>query len=70
MARGIAVIDELLQQETNTIAIVTHGNLMTLILKHFDDRIGYAEWEKLSNPDVYRVQFLNGAKHLEPMRFL
>ncbi|MCW5316844.1 histidine phosphatase family protein [Nostoc sp. KVJ3] len=67
MARGIAVIDEILQQETNTIAIVTHGNLMALILKHFDDRIGYAEWEKLSNPDVYRVQFFNSETQVEPM---
>ncbi|MGF1933457.1 MAG: histidine phosphatase family protein [Nostoc sp. ChiQUE02] len=65
MARGIAVIDEILPQETSTIAIVTHGNLMALILKHFDDRIGYAEWEKLRNPDVYRVQFLNGATDIE-----
>ena len=70
MARGIAVIDEVLQQETNTIAIITHGNLMALILKHFYDRIGYTEWEKLSNPDVYRVQFLNGATHVERMIFL
>ncbi|MEH2451222.1 histidine phosphatase family protein [Nostoc sp.] len=67
MARGIAVIDEVLQQEASTIAIVTHGNLMALILKHFDDLIGYAEWEKLSNPDVYRVEFLKGAIHVERM---
>ncbi|MCF2148310.1 histidine phosphatase family protein [Desmonostoc muscorum LEGE 12446] len=69
MARGIAVVDEALQQKANTIAIVTHGNLMALILKHFDDRIGYPEWEKLSNPDVYRVQFLNSATHVERMIF-
>ncbi|MEH1888366.1 MAG: histidine phosphatase family protein [Nostoc sp.] len=67
MARGIAVIDKVLQQEASIIAIVTHGNLMTLILKHFDDLIGYTEWEKLSNPDVYRVQFLNSAAHVERM---
>jgi 2,3-bisphosphoglycerate-dependent phosphoglycerate mutase len=70
MARGIAVIDEVLQQEASKIAIVTHGNLMALILKHFDDRIGYADWEKLSNPDVYRVQFLKGATRVDRMIFL
>lgn len=69
MARGIAVIDEALQQKADTIAIATHGNLMALILKHFDDRIGYAEWQKLSNPDVYRVDFLNDATHVERMIF-
>ncbi|MDZ8106561.1 MAG: histidine phosphatase family protein [Nostoc sp. DedQUE12a] len=65
MARGIAVVDEALQQKANTTAIVSHGNLMALILKHFDDRIGYAEWQKLTNPDVYRLQFVNGGTHVE-----
>ncbi|MBN4005590.1 hypothetical protein [Nostoc sp. LPT] len=69
MAREIAVVDEVLQQEASTTAIMTHGNLMALILKHFDDCIGYIEWEKLSNPDVYRVQFFNGAIYLERMIF-
>ncbi len=69
MARGIAVVEEALQQKANTIAIVTHGNLMALILKHFDDGIGYAEWQKLSNPDVYRLQFLNAETHVERMIF-
>ena len=35
--------------------LVTHGNLMTLLLKHFDPRIGFTEWQRLTNPDVYRV---------------
>jgi 2,3-bisphosphoglycerate-dependent phosphoglycerate mutase len=28
---------------------------MTLLLKHFDPRIGFTEWQRLTNPDVYRV---------------
>ena len=28
---------------------------MALLLKHFDDSIGFAEWRALSNPDIYRV---------------
>lgn len=65
MIRGVAVVSEVLQQPARTIVIVTHGNLMALILKHFDDRIGYAEWEQLSNPDVYRVHFLGAETHIE-----
>jgi hypothetical protein len=34
-----------------------HGNLMTLMLKHFNEQVGYAEWENLRNPDVYCIQF-------------
>jgi 2,3-bisphosphoglycerate-dependent phosphoglycerate mutase len=55
--RGVAVVDRAMQQTTDPVVIVTHGNLMTLILKHFNERIGYAEWENLQNPDVYCLQF-------------
>jgi broad specificity phosphatase PhoE len=37
--------------------LVTHGNLMTLLLKRFDDRIGFAKWQPLTNPDVYSISF-------------
>jgi 2,3-bisphosphoglycerate-dependent phosphoglycerate mutase len=39
----------------NGTLLVTHGNLMTLLLKHFDDQIGFAHWQQLTYPDVYRI---------------
>jgi 2,3-bisphosphoglycerate-dependent phosphoglycerate mutase len=57
MMRGVSVINQAMQQTTDPVAFVTHGNLMTLILKYFDERVGYAEWESLQNPDVYCIQF-------------
>ncbi|OUZ06873.1 phosphoglycerate mutase family protein [Bacillus pumilus] len=36
---------------------VTHGNIMSLLLKHADPTIGFKEWEKLSNPDVYVLTY-------------
>jgi 2,3-bisphosphoglycerate-dependent phosphoglycerate mutase len=59
MSRGMAVIDEVTQRAESSVAIVTHGNLMTLILKMFDEQIGYTEWANLRNPDVYQVQIGN-----------
>jgi 2,3-bisphosphoglycerate-dependent phosphoglycerate mutase len=56
MMRGISVVDQAMQQTTDPVVIVTHGNLMTLILKHFNERVGYTEWENLQNPDVYCIQ--------------
>ncbi|WP_088894393.1 histidine phosphatase family protein [Leptolyngbya ohadii] len=56
MMRGIRVVNEAMQT-TNSAMVVTHGNLMTLLLKYFDQQIGYAEWERLRNPDVYCVRF-------------
>jgi 2,3-bisphosphoglycerate-dependent phosphoglycerate mutase len=56
MMRGISVVNQAMQQTTDPVVIVTHGNLMTLILKHFNERVGYTEWENLQNPDVYCIQ--------------
>lgn len=60
MIRGVAIVNEVMEQAANPVAIVTHGNLMTLILKFFNEQIGYAEWVNLQNPDVYCVRFRNG----------
>ncbi len=60
MSRAIAVVNEVMQQAEKPVAIVTHGNLMTLILKFFDEQIGYTDWANLQNPDVYRVQIGDG----------
>ena len=58
MQRAAAVVRECALQVADVTVLVTHGNLMTLLLKHFDQRIGFAEWQRLSNPDVYRVALL------------
>jgi 2,3-bisphosphoglycerate-dependent phosphoglycerate mutase len=55
MQRAVAVVSEVLAHPADVTLLVTHGNLMTLLLKHFDDRIGFADWKRLTNPDVYRV---------------
>jgi 2,3-bisphosphoglycerate-dependent phosphoglycerate mutase len=53
--RGVAVLHDALAHPANVTAIVTHGNLMTLLLHHFDAQFGFAAWHSLTNPDVYRV---------------
>jgi 2,3-bisphosphoglycerate-dependent phosphoglycerate mutase len=53
MARGRAAIDALLARPERTAVVVTHGNLMTLILRSFEPQCGFQTWERLSNPDVY-----------------
>jgi 2,3-bisphosphoglycerate-dependent phosphoglycerate mutase len=55
MQRGAAVVSESELHAADVTLLVTHGNLMTLLLKHFDQRIGFVEWQRLTNPDVYRV---------------
>ncbi len=55
MQRAVAVVNEILLHDTKTTFFVTHGNLMTLLLKHFHQQIGFAEWQCLTNPDIYNV---------------
>ena len=35
--------------------MVSHRNLSTLILRHFDGRAGFEEWRAMTNPDVFRI---------------
>ena len=53
MTRGRAAIDALLARPERVSVVVTHGNLMTLILHSFETQFGYQTWKHLSNPDVY-----------------
>lgn len=57
MERAVhAVRDYIGLESTTTIAIVTHGNLLTLLLRHFDGSYGFEEWKRLSYPDVFLVE--------------
>jgi 2,3-bisphosphoglycerate-dependent phosphoglycerate mutase len=65
MHRAITVVKEVLNSRYENIIIVSHGNLISLLLKYFDDRIGYKEWETLSNPDVFHLSFLKETPNIE-----
>lgn len=55
MARAAAALEEILQRPERTVAVVSHGNLTTLMLRHFDDTVGFETGQRLTNPDVYVV---------------
>ncbi|TCP31272.1 2,3-bisphosphoglycerate-dependent phosphoglycerate mutase [Scopulibacillus darangshiensis] len=55
MSRGVAVIESIMGRTESSAAVVTHGCLLALILKHFNQDLGFADWEKLTNPDVYEL---------------
>ena len=60
MARAAVVLDDVRRPavgSAGTTVLVTHGNLMALLLRHVDGRFGFGEWRGLTNPDVYRVAF-------------
>lgn len=37
------------------ILLATHGNVLALLLNHYDRSIGFDFWKGLSRPDVYRL---------------
>jgi 2,3-bisphosphoglycerate-dependent phosphoglycerate mutase len=53
--RAVAVVADIERHSARNTVVVTHGNLMALLLKHFDASVGFAEWAALTNPDVHRV---------------
>ncbi|ELS34593.1 MULTISPECIES: histidine phosphatase family protein [Pseudanabaena] len=63
--RAIAAIDDTLKYDVEITAIATHGKLLTLILKHFDNCFGYTEWENLTNPDVFQLQFWESSPKIQ-----
>ena len=61
--RAWAGLNDLLRSGCRLPAVVTHGNLMSLVLHSLDATFGYDGWEGLSNPDVYLLE------SAEPGRF-
>lgn len=53
--RAIGAINDALRSDADRTVVVTHGRLMTLILKHFDPKYGFEEWRDLTTPDVFRI---------------
>ena len=49
-------LDDLVSGSAELPVVITHGNLLALVLHSIDTDFGYAGWENLANPDVYRVE--------------
>ncbi|MFD2612707.1 histidine phosphatase family protein [Paenibacillus gansuensis] len=59
-SRGMAVLRELSQGRHRNIVVCTHGNLLSLMLKHYHPAFGFEEWKKLTNPDVFESVLTDG----------
>lgn len=53
LARAWAALDEILDADHAMPLVVTHGNLLALILHSLDHTFGFQGWKSLSNPDVF-----------------
>ncbi|RAL21372.1 histidine phosphatase family protein [Thermoflavimicrobium daqui] len=57
MERVLSVLSDELKQEEQSIVLVSHGNLITLLLHSFDSSYGFASWTNLTNPDIFKLTF-------------
>lgn len=56
MKRIVDVVEEVFNSESENTIIVTHGNLLSLLLKYYNKDFGFEEWRNLSNPDVFLLK--------------
>ena len=63
--RAIEAVNDALLSDTDPIVMVTHGRLLTLILKHFDSKYGFEEWQNLTTPDVFRIVIKDNESQVE-----
>ncbi|WP_277674005.1 histidine phosphatase family protein [Piscibacillus halophilus] len=59
--RFLPIFEAIKLGQVKTTIIVSHGNLLTLMLKHFDRRYGFQDWKNISNPDVYKITLDNSS---------
>ncbi|MGG3739085.1 histidine phosphatase family protein [Aeribacillus pallidus] len=56
--RGVKTTFRILEKyEGKNIVIGTHGNIMVLIMNHFDHQYDFHFWKKLDMPDIYKLTF-------------
>jgi len=56
MQRAIDVIENT-SEYSDIVAVVTHGNLLALLLKYFNNEIDFEFWKNLRNPDIWLLDF-------------
>lgn len=55
--RGVAVVRRLQKRHPDEhVVFATHGNLLALVLQHFDPRVDFAFWKSLTMPDIYALR--------------
>lgn len=59
LKRGLEVIEEIIEEKGNRFIIVTHGNLLSLIINNYQNEFGFKEWKEMSNPDIYKLEIEN-----------
>jgi 2,3-bisphosphoglycerate-dependent phosphoglycerate mutase len=60
MNRIVRVVEEVIHSGSEDTVIVSHGNIIALLLKHYNRDFDFECWKNLSNPDVFQINFTEG----------
>lgn len=63
--RGMSVVREMIARPEKSICVVTHGALLSLLIRQFNKEFGFEDWKKLSNPDVYKLEIQGDQAFIE-----
>ncbi|MGG4490153.1 histidine phosphatase family protein [Metabacillus idriensis] len=55
MERVQSLLAEITALKENHIILVSHGNLITLLLRSFNDTYGFNHLMSMTNPDVHKI---------------
>ncbi|TDF93797.1 histidine phosphatase family protein [Paenibacillus piri] len=56
--RSVAALRRVMERHKGkSIAVGTHGNIMTVMMQYFNSSIGLAFWKQTSKPDIYKMEF-------------
>ncbi|WP_053216264.1 histidine phosphatase family protein [Guptibacillus hwajinpoensis] len=56
-ARGLRALEEAIHHTKEYALMMTHGNLLTLLLRHYESSFGFDTWKSLTNPAIYCLTF-------------
>lgn len=63
MRRANQVLESVFHNEdVSNVLVVTHGNILALILKQYDNRFGFDTWKEMRNPDIFLIHYDDGVQ--------
>lgn len=60
MKRIIAVVDDIVESDSDNAVMVAHGGIISLLLQYYEATYSFEQWKNLSNPDVYLLSLSQG----------
>ncbi|MFJ7827394.1 histidine phosphatase family protein [Psychrobacillus sp. NPDC096623] len=62
------VVDEVFEnQQMHSVAIVSHGNILSLLINHYETTFGFTQWQQMKNPDIFVLEKVNDIIHIKRM---